>query len=207
ATFDTVERQGSRRGSWNTKPTRGSASLTVVPPISTVPASGARRPATRRSNVLLPEPFGPTMATTSPSPTSKLTPSRTSSWPPLVVVNPRRTASRWISDSCASDRASTSGSGESASGRERTEAVYPPPFSHPDSDRRLPARESTAVAPRGAAPGRGLAAAVKAASADHRSGLSPNPEGKAYSCCRLENTARYLQNRADHPVDAPRPHR
>src|SRR6476661_4186815 len=117
ATLDIVDRHGSRRGSWKTKPTRGSASVTGAPPISIVPASGRSRPAMSRNSVLLPDPLGPTMATTSPSATSKLTPSTTSRWSPVVVVNPRLTASSRISASCASRIcASTSGRGERQAG-------------------------------------------------------------------------------------------
>src|SRR5208282_5277545 len=47
----------------------------------TVPRSGLSKPASRCSKVDLPQPDGPTIATNSPSPTSKLTLSMTSSGP------------------------------------------------------------------------------------------------------------------------------
>src|SRR5262245_38067165 len=48
----------------------GGSRVTSVPPISIVPDVGRSRPAMRRSNVVLPQPLGPTKATNSPRPTS-----------------------------------------------------------------------------------------------------------------------------------------
>src|SRR5512138_1550676 len=54
--------------------------------ISTAPRSGRSKPAMMFSNVDLPQPEGPTIATNSPSRTSKLTPSMTGSVPkPLLM--------------------------------------------------------------------------------------------------------------------------
>ena len=60
-------------------------------------------------------------------------------------------------------------------------------FSHPDCDRRLPSRGSTAAALRGvgswAEPARTLASHGQL---DHRSGITPNPETEAlYVICQL----------------------
>ena len=46
-TFSSAVRQASRRGSWNTSPTRASGPWTAPPSIATEPASGAMSPATR----------------------------------------------------------------------------------------------------------------------------------------------------------------
>ena len=86
-TLSSSVRHGSRRGSWKTRPTRGSGPATGVPWMSTLPSSGLRRPEIRRSSVLLPDPFGPTTATTGPAGTPKDTPSRTTSrCPPTVKL-------------------------------------------------------------------------------------------------------------------------
>ena len=53
---------GTRRGSWNTAPNRGRRSACQV----TLPASGVSSPAMMRSNVVLPDPLGPTSDTNSP---------------------------------------------------------------------------------------------------------------------------------------------
>src|SRR4051812_32460671 len=55
--------------------------LRGVPSTSTAPSSGARNPAMMFMSVVLPQPDGPTIATNSPSRTSKFNPSMTSSRP------------------------------------------------------------------------------------------------------------------------------
>src|SRR5689334_7334418 len=52
-----------------------------TPSMETEPLSGSRNPAIMFINVVLPHPDGPTIATNSPSPTVKLTPSTTCSGP------------------------------------------------------------------------------------------------------------------------------
>ena len=48
--------------------------MTPSPPLeTTVPSCGWRSPATSRSSVVFPAPFGPTRAAVTPSPTRKLT--------------------------------------------------------------------------------------------------------------------------------------
>src|SRR5262245_45648590 len=66
-----------------------------VPSTSTAPASGARKPAMMFMSVVLPQPDGPTIATNSPSRTSKSRPSMTDSRP-LSVANPLLTPWTWI---------------------------------------------------------------------------------------------------------------
>src|SRR5215212_6697032 len=56
---------GSSVGAWKTIPVSSRGSVTFVPPIDTVPPVGATKPATRRSNVDLPQPDGPTRQTNS----------------------------------------------------------------------------------------------------------------------------------------------
>src|SRR5688572_33205506 len=57
-----------------------------TPSILTAPRSGRSKPATMLSSVDLPHPDGPTIATNSPSRTSRLTPSTTDSAPnPLLM--------------------------------------------------------------------------------------------------------------------------
>src|SRR5262249_21180361 len=58
--------------------------LRSTPSCRTVPRSGRANPATMRMSVDLPQPDGPTIATSSPSPTAKLTSSTTSSPPSFV---------------------------------------------------------------------------------------------------------------------------
>src|SRR5687768_498999 len=69
--------------------------VTAAPSIVIRPRSGRSNPAMMLSSVDLPQPEGPTMATNSPSRTSKLTPSTTDSAP-----NPLLTPSTTI---CLSD--------------------------------------------------------------------------------------------------------
>ena len=59
-------------------------------------------------------------------------------------------------------------------------AIDPPAFSHPDCDRRLPARGSTVDGLAAAAGSWAGARTAGAAVTDHRSGLPPDPEGEAY---------------------------
>ena len=66
----------NRAQCWKTNPTPRSAAaakVTSAPPNSTRPASGNSRPAITRSNVVLPEPEGPSSAMSSPGRTSRLT--------------------------------------------------------------------------------------------------------------------------------------
>ena len=65
-----VVRQGSSTGVWNTMLAPAIGPATVCPRTLIRPADGAMRPATRRSNVDLPQPLGPTMETNSFSSTS-----------------------------------------------------------------------------------------------------------------------------------------
>src|SRR5829696_3203004 len=59
----------------------GSASVTSRPPISTRPAVGVSSPATHFNVVVLPAPLGPSRTKNSPSPTSRSSPSRATSFP------------------------------------------------------------------------------------------------------------------------------
>ena len=59
----------------------GGRPATGTPSRRTVPARRASRPVTARSSVVLPAPFGPRSATTSPAPTSSETPRRTRASP------------------------------------------------------------------------------------------------------------------------------
>ena len=52
--------------------TQSPSPATVRPPIRTLPASGRSKPAIMRSSVVLPEPLGPSSATSSPRPTRRL---------------------------------------------------------------------------------------------------------------------------------------
>jgi len=63
---------------WNTMPTsRRCAGMrdTSTPSMHTEPLSGCSKPAIIISNVVLPDPLGPSSATNSPRPTERLTPS------------------------------------------------------------------------------------------------------------------------------------
>ena len=73
ATFEIVSRHGSRRGSWKTSPTRSVRSVDRCPVSDDGASSGASRPAMTRSSVLLPDPFGPRIETSSPCPTTRST--------------------------------------------------------------------------------------------------------------------------------------
>src|SRR6187549_2317549 len=68
--------------------------LRSAPSIRIAPSSGRSNPAMTLSRVDLPQPEGPTIATNSPSPTAKLTPSTTGSVPKRLP-----TASTTILDS------------------------------------------------------------------------------------------------------------
>src|SRR5436309_12877587 len=62
------------------------------------PRSGRRRPARQASSVLLPAPFSPMSACTSPGPTSRLAPSRATVGPKRFVIPVRRRAGVLIID-------------------------------------------------------------------------------------------------------------
>src|SRR5215471_15845595 len=55
---------------WNTTPRSGPGALIVLPSSVARPLDGASKPATMLSNVLLPQPEGPTIARNSPAPTA-----------------------------------------------------------------------------------------------------------------------------------------
>ena len=82
ATFSRTVSHGKRASSWNTTHRSGPGPAIRSPPTSTLPESGERNPATRRSSVLLPQPLLPSRHTSSPSATSRSTPDRTSRGPP-----------------------------------------------------------------------------------------------------------------------------
>ena len=73
--------QGNRPKFWNTMDTEGSGLRTRVPATLISPPDSRFNPAIERSKVVLPQPEGPTMLTTSSLPTSRLTPSSTVSLP------------------------------------------------------------------------------------------------------------------------------
>ena len=75
----------------------------------TVPRSGASRPAITRSNVDLPEPFGPMRATTWPPATSTSIPSRTGKRPPPRIGKANSTAVTRIAPGIRSRRPCRSG--------------------------------------------------------------------------------------------------
>ena len=86
ATFCATVRYGSTWNAWNTKPTcvrrnavsaSSSSARRSAPATTTVPASGASRPAITLSSVDLPEPDSPRIATSSPRTTSSVTRSST----------------------------------------------------------------------------------------------------------------------------------
>src|SRR3990172_1479024 len=85
ATLAPASRQGMSRDSWKTKPTRGSGPTTGVPSRLTVPRSTGSSPPNKRTNLDLPQPLGPTMATTWRSGTRNATPSRAISGVPVAV--------------------------------------------------------------------------------------------------------------------------
>src|SRR6187549_277485 len=60
--------------------------LRSAPSIRIAPSSGRSNPAITLISVDLPQPEGPTIATNSPSPTAKLTPSTTGSVPKLLPI-------------------------------------------------------------------------------------------------------------------------
>jgi hypothetical protein len=66
STLSSAVRHGNRFGAWNTIPTIVSGPATSLPPTTTVPCVGARKPLQSFMNVDLPHPDGPTMATKSP---------------------------------------------------------------------------------------------------------------------------------------------
>src|SRR3990172_12140719 len=66
-------RQGSNRSFCSMKATSRLGPVICAPSSSTVPPLGRERPAARLSSVLLPQPLGPMMATTSPAATASET--------------------------------------------------------------------------------------------------------------------------------------
>ncbi len=82
--FSSTVRLGNTDECWNVRarPRRARASLdesvTSVGPRRTVPASGSRYPDRQWNSVVLPAPFGPTMAAISPGTASRSTPSTAS---------------------------------------------------------------------------------------------------------------------------------
>ena len=86
ATLSSTDRHGTRRGCWNARPTRPSpATGSARRPPSTLPASGAFSPATTRSSVLLPQPFGPITTVNEPAATSRSSPASASIGPAAVA--------------------------------------------------------------------------------------------------------------------------
>ena len=98
-----AERHGRRRGSWKTRPIRGSGPSIGAPSRRASPASGRSRPAMTRRSVDLPLPLGPMRATMPPPGTSRSMPSRTGRraavatrerQPDAVAARGRRVAAR-----------------------------------------------------------------------------------------------------------------
>ncbi len=112
ATLASDVRHGSRRGSWNTRPTRGSGPRTAAPSTSTVPAAAGRSPARTRRRVLLPQPFGPTSATTDRRSISRSIPPSTPTDCPPTAKAKRRPARR-----IAGAASGASDTGSSTAGR------------------------------------------------------------------------------------------
>jgi len=61
-----IDNHGSSRGSWKISPIRGDGAASATPSSVTRPRNAVSRPATIRSNVLFPQPLGPTIQTISP---------------------------------------------------------------------------------------------------------------------------------------------
>ena len=68
ATLSATFSQGMRRGSWNATLTSRLGPPTVRPSTAMLPRVGVSSPASRRSNVLLPQPLGPMTVTTCSAP-------------------------------------------------------------------------------------------------------------------------------------------
>ena len=150
-----ASRQGSRRGSWKTRPTCASRPGDRPAVDGHRALRRGRSPLTSRSSVLLPQPLGPTMATTSPSPTrsAALEGEERAGHRSTRLRDRRR--SRWQVGPNGTPPASAAGAGVGA--RQRTPPVagrrrcmvrdrpapdrLATPFSHPDCHRRLPARD------------------------------------------------------------------
>jgi len=77
---------GSSAKSWNTKVSGLRLSGGGAPRNSAAPALGCNRPPRIDNSVLLPQPDGPTIATTSPAPTVNDTSSSTSSVPKRWLI-------------------------------------------------------------------------------------------------------------------------
>ena len=69
-----------------------------IPDIRICPVSGRERPARILIRVVLPEPFGPIIATVSATPTAKSMPRRTSTRPKDLVISVASIAGRYSDD-------------------------------------------------------------------------------------------------------------
>src|SRR5262245_1046351 len=86
STFASTVHHGSSAKSWNTKVSGLRLSAGGAPRSSAAPLLGCSSPPRIESSVLLPQPEGPTIATTSPARTVKETSSRTSSVPKRWLI-------------------------------------------------------------------------------------------------------------------------
>ena len=89
ATFSRTDFHGISRGSWKATAQALSMPSTAWSPTRTRPSVGRSRPAAERSSVDLPQPLGPSRATTSPAATWRSTPRSTALAPrPVPKVRP-----------------------------------------------------------------------------------------------------------------------
>src|SRR5271163_4113124 len=86
STLPSTVHQGSRAKSWNTKVNGFKLPTGAAPRSSAAPPLGCNNPPRTCSSVLLPQPEGPTIATTSPPPTVNVTLSSTSSAPKRWLI-------------------------------------------------------------------------------------------------------------------------
>ena len=86
STFASTVHQGSSAKSWNTKVSGLRLPAGGAPRSSAAPEAGRSRPPRIDNSVLLPQPDGPTIATTSPAATSNETSSSTSSAPKRWLI-------------------------------------------------------------------------------------------------------------------------
>src|SRR5262245_58528273 len=86
STFSSTVHHGSSAKSWNTKVSGLRLSAGGAPRSSAAPLLGRSSPPRIESSVLLPQPEGPTIATTSPARTVKETSSSTSSAPKRWLI-------------------------------------------------------------------------------------------------------------------------
>src|SRR5581483_9184862 len=86
STLPSTVHQGSSAKSWNTKVSGLRLPDGAAPRHSAAPELGRKRPPRIESSVLLPQPEGPTIATTSPAPTVNDTSSSTSSGPKRWLI-------------------------------------------------------------------------------------------------------------------------